>query len=83
MPLDSNAASVRYRIAIGPGAGQRTFTLRDPALAQPAEQNAPKPFTVNRDGFSLNAAPSQLTGRSSTSPRPPGTSVPLHYPPGT
>ena len=50
------AASVRYRIAIGPGAGQRTLTLRDPALVQPAEQSVPKPFTVNRDGFSLNAA---------------------------
>lgn len=51
-----NAASVRYRIAIGPGAGQRTFTLRNPALAQPNEQSVPKPFNVNRDGFSLNAA---------------------------
>ena len=77
-----NAASVRYRIAIGPGAGQRTLTLRDPALVQPAEQSAPKPFTVNRDGFSLNAAPSPLTGRSRRPPRSSGTSVPLHYPPG-
>jgi len=51
-----NAASVRYRIAIDPGAGQRTLTLHDPALAQPADQNIPKPFTVNRNGFSLNDA---------------------------
>ena len=47
------AASVRYRIAAGPGAGQRTLTLRSPALARPA---TPKPLTVNHQGFSINAA---------------------------
>ncbi len=49
-----NAASTRYRIALGPGAGGRTLTLRNPALQRP--DPAPKPFTVDRDGFSLNAA---------------------------
>ncbi len=52
--LDSlNAASVRYRIALGPNAGQRTLTLRNPAL----ERNTPlttKPQTADRDEFSLN-----------------------------
>jgi hypothetical protein len=54
--LDSlNAASVRYRIALGPNAGRRTLTLRNPAL----ERNAPlttKPQTADQDGFSLNVA---------------------------
>jgi ribosomal protein S27E len=50
-----SAASIRYRIALGPGAGQRTLTVRDPLLARPGSP-ASKPFTVNADGFSLNAA---------------------------
>ena len=47
------AASIRYRIAEGPGAGQRTLTLRSPSLARPA---TPKPLTADLQGFSLNAA---------------------------
>ena len=47
------AASIRYRIAEGPGAGQRTLTLRSPPLARPA---TPKPLTADLQGFSLNAA---------------------------
>ncbi len=50
------AASAQCRITIGPGAGQCTLTRRNPALAQPTRQSIPKPLTVNRDGFSLNAA---------------------------
>ena len=53
-----NAASVRYRIAIGPNSGKKTLTLRSDALIRTDTQ--PKPFTVNRDGFSLNAAVSCL-----------------------
>ncbi len=49
-----NAASTRYRIAIGPGAGSRTLTLKNPDLQRTA--TTPKPFTIDRDGFSLNAA---------------------------
>ena len=49
-----NAASVRYRIAIGPRSGQKTLTLRSQSLIR--TDTRPKPFTVNRDGFSLNAA---------------------------
>jgi hypothetical protein len=49
-----NAASTRYRVAIGPGADRRTLTLKNPALIRTA--TLPKPFTVDRDGFSLNAA---------------------------
>jgi hypothetical protein len=47
------AASIRYRIAEGPGAGQRTLTLRSPSLARPATS---KPLTADLQGFSLNAA---------------------------
>ena len=47
------AASIRYRVALGPGAGRRTATLVDPSLARP---ETVKPFTVNQQGFSLNAA---------------------------
>ena len=53
-----NAASVRYRIAIGPNSGKKMLTLRSDALIRTDTQ--PKPFTVNRDGFSLNAAVSCL-----------------------
>ena len=49
-----NAASVRYRIAIGPSSDQKTLTLRSQSLIR--TDTLPKPFTVNRDGFSLNAA---------------------------
>ena len=49
-----NAASTRYRVAIGPGAGGRTLTLKNPGLQRTNAQA--KPFTVDRDGFSLNAA---------------------------
>ena len=54
-----SAASVRYRIAIGPETGKRTLTITNPGLARslaPQRSRPPKPFTVNRDGFSLNAA---------------------------
>jgi hypothetical protein len=47
------AASIRYRIAEGPGAGQRTLTLRSPSLARSATS---KPLTADLQGFSLNAA---------------------------
>jgi ribosomal protein S27E len=59
-----NAASVRYRIAVGPQAGRRTLTLRTlgPDTRDPSRS---KPFTAGRDGFSLNASvacePSQTT----------------------
>jgi len=49
-----NAASIRYRIAVGQGAGGRTLTLKNPALVR--TDSAAKPFTANRDGFSLNCA---------------------------
>ena len=49
-----NASSLRYRIAIGPHSGNRTMTLRNPALAR--ADSPSKPFTSSRDGFSLNAA---------------------------
>ena len=48
-----SAAAVRYRIAIGPAAGQRTFTIRSPTLAR---EPPPKHLTIDRNGFSLNAA---------------------------
>jgi hypothetical protein len=42
------------RIAVGPQAGRQVLTLK---LAAPvATSSVPKPFTVARDGFSLNAA---------------------------
>jgi hypothetical protein len=49
-----NAASIRYRVAIGRGAGSRTLTLKNPGLQRSETQ--PKPFTVDRSGFSLNVA---------------------------
>ncbi len=48
------AASIRYRIAIGPQSGQRTMTLHDPALIRPGLPD--KPLTTHHNGFSLNAA---------------------------
>jgi hypothetical protein len=48
-------ASVRYRIAVGPIAGRKTLRLHTPGAG--LEGRAPaKPFTAERDGFSLNAA---------------------------
>lgn len=54
-PMDSvSAASIRYRIAIGPHSGSRTLTLHDPAFIR---SDAPaKILTADRNGFSLNAA---------------------------
>ncbi len=49
-----NAASTRYRIAVGQGAGGRTLTLKNPALNR--TNATPKPFTANQDSFSLNCA---------------------------
>jgi Putative transposase len=49
-----NAASVRYRIAVGQVAGGRTLTLKSPGLTR--TDSTPKPFAANRDGFSLNCA---------------------------
>ena len=48
-----SGASTRYRIAIGPGAGNRTLTLKNPALQR--DPPVSKPFTADRHGFSLNA----------------------------
>jgi hypothetical protein len=54
-PIDSlSAASIRYRIAIGPHSGSRTLTLHDPSFIR-ADKPA-KALTADRDGFSLNAA---------------------------
>jgi hypothetical protein len=47
------AASIRNRIAEGPGAGQHSLALRSPSLARLA---TPKPLTADRHGFSLHAA---------------------------
>ena len=48
------AASIQYRIAVGRHAGRKALTLK---LASPKKPSTvPKPFTVVRDGFSLNAA---------------------------
>jgi len=48
------AASLSYRVILGPNAGNRVLTLRNPVTTTPASTS--KPFTVARDGFSLNAA---------------------------
>jgi hypothetical protein len=54
-PLDSlSAASIRYRIAIGPHSGSRTLTLHDPSFIRTDKHE--KTLTADRDGFSLNAA---------------------------
>ena len=49
-----NAASVGYRIAVGPQAGRRTLTLRTLSLEAPQRSRRTKPFTAARDGFSVN-----------------------------
>ena len=46
---------MRYRIAVGPQAGRKTMTLRNPG-AMVDEVPLSKPFTAPRDGFSINAA---------------------------
>ena len=48
------AASIQYRIAVGPHAGRKALTLKQAAPRSPSTVR--KPFTVARDGFSLNAA---------------------------
>lgn len=48
------AASLQYQVILGPNAGSRVMTLRNPLNSTPAGTS--KPFTVARDGFSLNAA---------------------------
>ncbi len=48
------AASIQYRIAVGPHAGRKALTLKQ--AAPRSQSTVPKPFTVARDGFSLNAA---------------------------
>ena len=53
------AASIQYRIAVGPHAGRKVLTLKLAPAA--ATSSVPKPFTVARDGFSLNAASRQTT----------------------
>ena len=54
-PMDAvSAASVRYRIAIGPHSGSRTLTLHDPLFIRTDKPE--KALTADRDGFSLNAA---------------------------
>ena len=51
--MSLNAAPTRYRIAVGPGAGQHVLTLRSRSLHK--SRLCPEAFTVERDGFSLNA----------------------------
>ena len=54
-PIDTvSAASIRYRIAIGPHSGNRTLTLHDPSFIRTGKPA--KALTADRDGFSLNAA---------------------------
>jgi hypothetical protein len=56
-PIDSlSAASIRYRIAIGPHSVSRTLTLHDPSFIR--TDKPAKVLTEDRDGFSLNAAAS-------------------------
>ena len=55
-PLEQlSAAAVRYPFAVGPLAGRKTMTLRNPG-AMVDEATSSKPFTAARDGFSINAA---------------------------
>ena len=48
------AASMRYRIAMGPHSGSRTLSLHDPSLIR--TDRPIKALTADRDGFSLNVA---------------------------
>jgi hypothetical protein len=49
------ASAVQYRIAVGPQAGRKTMTLHNPRAAND-DNTFTKPFTVARDGFSLNCS---------------------------
>ena len=51
---ERTAVAIRYRIALGPEAGRRTLTLKNPSLAR--SDNVPKALTTDQNGFSLNAA---------------------------
>ena len=54
-PIDAViAASIRYRIAMGPQPGSRTLTLHDPSFIR--TDTPVKALTADRDGFSLNVA---------------------------
>ncbi len=60
LPLDSplaqlSGAAVRYVIAIGPQAGRATMRLQQPAASDDISEQS-RPFTVAKDGFSLNCA---------------------------
>ena len=60
LPLDSplaqlSGAAVRYVITVGPQPGRATMRLQDPAARDDAPEPS-KPFTLARDGFSLNCA---------------------------
>jgi len=57
--LHAETSKSWIRIAAGQGAGGRTLTLKNPALVR--TDSTPKPFTANRDGFSLNCAVSCQT----------------------
>lgn len=48
------AAPIQNRIAVGPNTGYHVQTLK--LAASVAGSIVPKPFTLARDGFSLNAA---------------------------
>ena len=50
------SAAIRYVIASGPQAGRATMRLHQPMLASAQGVSVPKPFTLARDGFSLNCA---------------------------
>lgn len=51
------AASIRYRIAVGPQTGRRTLTIVDPHLVRESgKKSMHKPLTASQDNFSLNAA---------------------------
>ncbi len=54
-PLEQlSVAAVRYHIAVGPQAGRKTMTLRNPG-ARVDEPTSSKPFTAGRGGVSINA----------------------------
>jgi hypothetical protein len=51
-----HAAASTYRIALGPRAGQKVLTWKDPALALPSQKvQHPPPGCVSAHGFSLHA----------------------------
>jgi ribosomal protein S27E len=54
-PIDQlGAASIQYRVLLGPEAGKRTLTLRTPATGAPRSHR--RTLTAAQDGFSLNAS---------------------------